>query len=578
MVEENFLKIIYMDFNNLTCDNLDKALYFNFLQGEYKNEELFYKNFEFALDYFINKNKLSLINNEELLIKIITYYYCLYGDEKINEILSFLNLEYDYLRKIQFCMNVRRNGNRKDIVNNYNLEKLEIYYKYRLLKKKYNDIDESVFKEAFYILFDVDNFLERYNSILKKREFIKKHQISEQTFKNYVCIYGLLNTPIKSRIEGECNRRLRSYDSYGVVSSNINEDISTLVNTYDMDKIKKIVYNTHISEATIYLIFEHNNIIKEKYADRKMELIEKVNKANLELEKELKYTDASKVLSIIEKTDDDEFIYKLIKNCPTKKFNVISFIDKYRLLKSFEEKRNLEQVLKNKISKVINKIKYEENIKKQNNKQINKVLSNLNMLLENPTMTLSDYAKKIEVSQGFVQIGLKMLQENDLINYNIIKNRDSDISKRKKEDLNWKVKQICEYIINGIKLENGEIKEFDILDYYLNCNLKSFEFNKIVNNINSYSINEIRKIKQFLKKISPNDFFNIEKELNSKTLLLINSCVYEVTKDEKISTIEFLKENNVPLEYGVYNVTLRRLINRTLPSQSQNNINILKKA
>ena len=56
--------------------------------------------------------------------------------------------------------------------------------------------------------------------------------------------------------------------------------------------------------------------------------------------------------------------------------------------------------------------------------------------------------------------------------------------------------------------------------------------------------------------------------------------MHTVTKDEKLSTIEYLKSKNIPLYYSVYCVALRRLVNGTLvdKEESKENVNILKKS
>lgn len=71
-------------------------------------------------------------------------------------------------------------------------------------------------------------------------------------------------------------------------------------------------------------------------------------------------------------------------------------------------------------------------------------------------------------------------------------------------------------------------------------------------------------------------YFNINQELDSKTILLVHGEMHEVTKDEKLSTIEYLKSKNLPLYYAVYSVALRRYLNGILFDKKENKLKVLK--
>ncbi len=68
----------------------------------------------------------------------------------------------------------------------------------------------------------------------------------------------------------------------------------------------------------------------------------------------------------------------------------------------------------------------------------------------------------------------------------------------------------------------------------------------------------------------------MNQELDSKVVLLVHGEMHEVTKDEKLSTMEYLKRNNIPLYYTVYNVALRKFLNGNLVVKEEDKTKVLK--
>ena len=177
-------------------------------------------------------------------------------------------------------------------------------------------------------------------------------------------------------------------------------------------------------------------------------------------------------------------------------------------------------------------------------------------------------------------ICFQILKQDNPSFYNEIKRHLDDLGSRKYKIILTNINKICDEIIHGINLKDGTKKEFDLLDYYLKTKLTFDEFNRLYTQSDDFSINDRRKIAQFLTKVKSNTYFNINQELESKTVLLVNNEMHTVTKDEKLSTIEYLKSKNIPLYYSVYCVALRRFVNGTLvdKEESKENVNILKKS
>lgn len=70
-----------------------------------------------------------------------------------------------------------------------------------------------------------------------------------------------------------------------------------------------------------------------------------------------KYISVSKILSIMEKTNDEELIYQIVKNNINKNFEISKFIRMYRTLKSKKEKEQLEDELIFKMKRALYRIK-----------------------------------------------------------------------------------------------------------------------------------------------------------------------------------------------------------------------------
>ena len=542
-----------------------------------------------ALDSFIKNNRSLFGNdNKELSNKLGYYIFCLYGKNVLRKYLVDLNIEHNYMSKIS-VFNSQSCEERNDLP--IYIYKLNRYFFYRLLEEKYYNIDMMKMKEAFDIFFYVDNFTERYQSIQRKKAFIEREHIDEKTFKDYVCIYGFEHTSLKDTIQDVYVSQASSYRNYGLnfqevgsVFQKRKNTIITLLNMNNLDDLKLFVYSGNITDATIYLIYDHDVYISKVYSNNKDEIIEKVNKATLELEKEYKYVSISKIMSIIEKTDDEDLIYKIVKNNQNKKYDVQKFISRYRLLKSEQEQKQIEKELRFKINKAFQRIKDDEKRKKEAifKAENIKIIKAFHQLLDVDAdyLSLKEFAKKNGFSYSRTMICFQKLKQDNPSFYNEIKRHLDDLKRRKYKIILTNINKICDEIIHGINLKDGTKKEFDLLDYYLKTKLTFDEFSKLYPQSDDFSINDRRKIAQFLTKIKSNAYFNINQELESKTVLLVNNEMHTVTKDEKLSTIEYLKSKNIPLYYSVYCVALRRLVNGTLvdKEESKKSVNILKKS
>ena len=92
-MRESCLKFLDLDFNDLNEQDLDHLLYLYFDGKLEIEEDLFYKNYELALDSFIKNHRDSFLNDKKELSNKMGYYiFCLYGKEKLEKYLTDLNL------------------------------------------------------------------------------------------------------------------------------------------------------------------------------------------------------------------------------------------------------------------------------------------------------------------------------------------------------------------------------------------------------------------------------------------------------------------------------------------------------
>ena len=132
-----------------------------------------------------------------------------------------------------------------------------------------------------------------------------------------------------------------------------------------------------------------------------------------------------------------------------------------------------------------------------------------------------------------------------------------------KENGNWKVeraKMIADLIQTGIENENGEIRQFDILDYYQIINISPKRlFDTTVDSLfECCSIEEIKSFNSFAIKSINDKKISVESILSIKHMLLVNGEIREVTDEEKLNVINFLISNKIRLTNDVYSTALKK--------------------
>lgn len=186
-------------------------------------------------------------------------------------------------------------------------------------------------------------------------------------------------------------------------------------------------------------------------------------------------------------------------------------------------------------------------------------------------------SRKIKLAEDFASSKIKTKKEfckknnikieelEQAITY--VRNRKLEIAdkiyeKISKNELNKEIsniRNIIGLITNGVN-QNGEVRQFDLLDYYENSKLSFKDFSialeKKANNIDEY-----RKIKEYIKRYA-GKIKAAEKIIPTRLNISVkvNDKIYTSTEKDELDAVTYLKENNIPLLDIVYRQKLLRIL------------------
>lgn len=152
------------------------------------------------------------------------------------------------------------------------------------------------------------------------------------------------------------------------------------------------------------------------------------------------------------------------------------------------------------------------------------------------------------------------------------------------------VEHIASLLKNGIELENGEIRNFDLIDYYECTDLSPKQLYVSISSkrllFGDMATFDINGVKKYLFNITSNIFLenpiNIENKLGEileydckkdANGRLIQGTGKQVTELEKISLIEYLASKRIPLNEGAYSAGIKRIMNKTFDVQDKKIVN-----
>lgn len=572
MKKEAFDKIIDLDIESLNEVSFKEALEYYLTLKDSKLKHDFFDKYIIAIKKYLPKilskvEEYPVTNSYEKNVykidSLLFYTYTLYGDMYFNlfkkETLEGIDksIYFKCLERYRFLVN-------NDLIDDKVLvENLNIYNKEKEIKDKYSSVDKKMLEEAYNVYFTLDNYSLKEEYYDRKKSFVKKYGIDYDVFKDFVRAYAFLYLNISLE---EVNQRIRSIDANCSRLSNfINLDncISNILYSNDLNDIKSIVLKNHITPYEASQII--NNYRSFLYSSEEKEnIMRKVNMAVSSLLEEHKYVHYSIALSKLEKTSDKEEIKLIVKNNNDflANVNIKRFLSIYRITLSMEEKEQLQKSLLAKIHMIKNDIKA-SNKKKTIVDAYEKI--NFNILLNPDVKTIEEFCEIMNITKNEFYAAFECLESLDEDMYLKIKDKINNLKKQRYAILSNKVNTIVDNIINGIKVSDDEVRPFEILDYFLATKLDFNDFIDIYLKINPKASKEqLRSIKIFFAKNKLTTKIKTSTELSGSTVFMINDMPYEVSNDEKRDTINYLKSNNIPIYTKVYKQALRRHINGNL--------------
>lgn len=596
MNKTSFMKIIDLDLININEKDLDLSLK-SFLNLKDNNlKQLFLDNYKIIIKKYLivllSNVKVYPVyetNNKDIYIldKLLYYYYSLYGIEEVIKLKINKGTTDNSKNILLACIKRYHNRVNHDLMNGKELMmKLDFYHNEKELLTKYSNVDKEILKEAYNTYFSLDNFFLKDEYQKNKEKFVKEKKITYNVLTDYVRLYGFLYLNISLE---NMERKINSITAVIRSDTNINiirlEDlILNIYNAKDQEEIKKIVYDNHISVYTIKKFINEYPYHKTVRTDKGETLINKVNLALKKLREEHKYIHYSLALSIIEKTSNHLEIKEIVKNNPTliEKTRIDYFISVYRINLDVQKKKELKEELILKIENAKKEIKEEKEkireLKKDQYKNAIIESTDFKMFLNPAIKTITDFCNLYNITRDDFETCLNTLIEKDQDLYSKIKNKIKSLKKQRYTFLVNKINKIATEIIEGIYLEDGSKKDFELLDYFLKTSLDFKDFIDIyINNNQDINKDTLIQIRSFFKKNNVSKEINIKAELDGTTIFMIENNPYKVSRKEKEATINYLKTKNIPLYPKVYSQALKRYVMGNLIKEDTPSKKIIKK-
>ena len=297
------------------------------------------------------------------------------------------------------------------------------------------------------------------------------------------------------------------------------------------------------------------------------------------------YLILEKLLSLDDKKEVIEFLDNSGIELNFLKSSIHDFLIRYHYTDYFELKELLKQKIKY-YFEYKNREKQQDTLQKKmemnKEKEILEAKKYITLFVENSHQTKVEFCLENNLSLKKFELYVSVIKANDLSLYKLYLDKIHSIIAQKYTLLLKNLEMITDLIKNGVK-EAECIRPFDLLDYYQITHLSRAEFlNILKNKKNNLPTTDVNLVLKFLRKyensrilnkndlisrIKEKDIIGIEFDSNNNPIANTGRLV---TKEEKVSVVNYLKENNIPLYDYCYDIALKRYINGTL-SISDNN-------
>lgn len=203
-------------------------------------------------------------------------------------------------------------------------------------------------------------------------------------------------------------------------------------------------------------------------------------------------------------------------------------------------------------------------------KNIQAIIEEVNFpeFLESNAKSIKYYCSKKGIDISLFNIALGYLKDEALLKQ--IEEKKQQLSSTRYAVLNSKIDKMIDYIMNGVPMDNETTREFDYLDYKLMTKLEFDDFKKLACDNGNANADIVRAVSIFIGKNKNVRKTNIQSILNAKNIVGYGTDnEHEITDEEKLATIEYLKQHHLVSKNGVidskvYNIAIKRYLAGTL--------------
>ena len=322
--------------------------------------------------------------------------------------------------------------------------------------------------------------------------------------------------------------------------------------------------------STYTIRIHANEYAKKVLGISSKELSKKLKKIAVADKIVIKNFNYNEVLEELLQENSEEKIIEIIKQYKIKGINIKEKVSDFAFFYHPDKVMETIEILNDKIDIFINYTKEQQILLETKIRMIEE-------FVKDDTITKEKYCELNQITIEDFDSIVEYCQINDLMLFEKYIDKIEKLQNQILDDLILKIKQMINYLENGIECENGNSRTFDLIDYY---ELIGLDFDAFINiclsekcNLNS---KELGVVKNFVKlqrnntkssSIARKSFFDSIKEYNCKKdkygKLMIGSGK-RLTTEEKEEITEMFKILNIPENDTTYTLASRRYVNGTL--------------
>ena len=239
---------------------------------------------------------------------------------------------------------------------------------------------------------------------------------------------------------------------------------------------------------------------------------------------------------------------------------LISFVEGYH--KFYDERKSVDSTKKN-------------NFESRNNlRRIESYVSHVRKFLDGGYETLEEFYNHSSIDKRIFSRSLNFLSKINHPVFTEYTNFMEEVQKKKNFVFVTKLLDVVDGIKNGVRLPDGSVKKFDLIDYYSYTNMSIDDFlSSIKNKIPSGDFNIVSR---YLKK------YRNDKPITENGLKILMDTMYSyaidsdycycVTIEDKNNVLLILRERGIPVTSITFSIMLRDFVMRNYSNDSKKKI------